>query len=1183
MDNVEEILQALFIGIAVASVLLHTHRYSKAIELFSECLVLLKKHSSKLKEGIRNTLYALVYQRLFNLYCLVNDYKNAIHSGEQALLLYHEIGELESSAGLLDKIGDLYQFIGEQGKAKERYEKALTLYSSKMTFDLSGMPDIKQKEHLNKMLVLATKIDDKESEGRLLNQLGELSLSLFEYAKAEEHFQKELAISKETANRKEEGKALGCLGKLYNKTEEYEQAKQHYEQAMVIWEEADDIIELGKTCSELGRVCNSVSEFQKAKTLQKQALKISVNSGDKNGEIIDYRNLAEVHTSLREYDEAKECYKKALAISKELDDRKGEASTYSGLVSFYRHLNYFKKAADACKKALEIFKEIGELPYEGAENSDLGDLYCFLGKYNEAIKCHERALAIRNQIGDRKGEGESYCNLGNIYQSLGDYGKAKEFHEQALVISKETNHQRGQGVDYGNLGTVCTHLGDFNMAYKYHKKALEIRLRTGHKKQLPAAYHNLGNVCQDLGEYVKASKLYKKALETAKEIGDRAIKGNILASLASIEGIIGELKKAAAYLKEALQISKEIGDIRLETSVNYNLGTVYKSLGDITSAKMYVQKSLVIAKRTGSKISEGNALGNFGTLHTSMGEYGLARKCYEQALEIARQTAHKKSEMTINNNLGTLHIHLNELQEALKCFERALLICEQIGAVHWKSMTNCNIAVVYIMRQDTAKALSYLSESIKKLEEARVSVGESEYYKIGFADKNAGPYQLMITVLLKLGCVNKALSISELARARSLADLMATQYSCQHLPRFDPNRLFDFTNVIKNRSCTCLSFCFVHEILLCWVVRTGRIVTNNGFPADIRPQGASIQDWLDSLASQSYRKFLPLQGERCEDRSLLLWEENTEARSPSKVEKGVTTCQVTEQEKEEDKDPTSLKDLYNIIIAPVLKFLEGSEIIIVPDRSLYRVPFAALMDESGEHLSEKFRIRFVPSLTTLKLIQDSPAKYHSQSGVLIVGDPDVGLPECPPLPCAREEAEMIGRLLHVRPLTGKQATKQAVLQKIHSVSLIHIAAHGNADTGDIALAPVKHIKGKPKKEDFLLTMSDISKVQLRAKLVVLSCCHSGLGQIKAEGVVGIARAFLGSGARSVLVSLWAVDDSATMQFMKQFYGHLVRGKSAGESLHETMKWMRGNPQYREVRKWAPFMLIGDDVSFNFKK
>ena len=71
--------------------------------------------------------------------------------------------------------------------------------------------------------------------------------------------------------------------------------------------------------------------------------------------------------------------------------------------------------------------------------------------------------------------------------------------------------------------------------------------------------------------------------------------------------------------------------------------------------------------------------------------------------------------------------------------------------------------------------------------------------------------------------------------------------------------------------------------------------------------------------------------------------------------------------------------------------LQGStEIVIVPDRSLYRVPFGALIDENGKYLSDTFRIRYVPSLTVLKLIQDSPANYHSQAGALVVGDPDVG-------------------------------------------------------------------------------------------------------------------------------------------------------------------------------------------------
>ena len=111
------------------------------------------------------------------------------------------------------------------------------------------------------------------------------------------------------------------------------------------------------------------------------------------------------------------------------------------------------------------------------------------------------------------------------------------------------------------------------------------------------------------------------------------------------------------------------------------------------------------------------------------------------------------------------------------------------------------------------------------------------------------------------------------------------------------------------------------------------------------------------------------------------------------------------------------------------------------------------------------------------------------------------------------------------------------------------------------------------------TMSDISKVQLRAKLVVLSCCHSACGQIKSEGVVGIARAFLGSRARSVLVALWVLPDESTEIFMRCFYKHLAHGDSASECLHQAMKWMRNNG-YPDVRDWAPLVLIADDASFD---
>lgn len=138
------------------------------------------------------------------------------------------------------------------------------------------------------------------------------------------------------------------------------------------------------------------------------------------------------------------------------------------------------------------------------------------------------------------------------------------------------------------------------------------------------------------------------------------------------------------------------------------------------------------------------------------------------------------------------------------------------------------------------------------------------------------------------------------------------------------------------------------------------------------------------------------------------------------------------------------------------------------------------------------------------------------------------------------------------------------------------------DTGEIALTPdPERLSAEITKEDFILTIGEVLNAQLRAKLVVLSCCHSGRGEIKAEGVVGIARAFMAVGARSVLVALWAIDDEATLEFMKCFYHHLAEGRRASESLNLAMKSLRESEKFSKIKFWAPFLLIGDDVTLDF--
>ncbi|CAH3169476.1 unnamed protein product, partial [Pocillopora meandrina] len=76
---------------------------------------------------------------------------------------------------------------------------------------------------------------------------------------------------------------------------------------------------------------------------------------------------------------------------------------------------------------------------------------------------------------------------------------------------------------------------------------------------------------------------------------------------------------------------------------------------------------------------------------------------------------------------------------------------------------------------------------------------------------------------------------------------------------------------------------------------------------------------------------------------------------------------------------------------------------------------------------------------------------------------------------------------------------------------------------------------------------------------------------------------LGAGARSVVVTLWAIDDEGTLEFMSFFYDALSKGKKASEALQHAMKCMKESEMFKEVQYWAPFVLIGDDVSLDFKE
>ena len=953
----------------------------------------------------------------------------------------------------------------------------------------------------------------------------------------------------------------------------------------------------GQVTYKLANLYNLQNKYKEAKGFYEKTLSIVIEIGDSQGQSICNGRLGTVYHSLGEYGKAKTCLENALVITNEIGDKKGEAACYGNLGTVYQSLGEYGKAKIYQENALVIRKEIGDKIGEAACYGNLGTVYQSLGEYGKAKIYQENALVIRKEIGDKKGEAACYGNLGTVYQSLGEYGKAKIYQENALVIRKEIGDKRGAAACYENLGCVFQSLGEYGKAKTHQENALVITKEIGDKQREAACYGNLGTVYQSLGEYGKAKTCLENALVIRKEIGDKNGEAVCYGNLGTLYQSLGEYGKAKTYLENALVIRKEIGDKKGEATCYGNLGRLYQSLGEYGRAKTHQENALVIKKEIGDKNGEAACYGNLGTLYTGLGEYRKAETYYKKALVILREIGDKEGEAVIYGSLGLFFRSLGKYIEAKEYHEKALAVSREIGYVDGEASSHLGLACDAILEGNVSlqdDVFSNLWESVAKCEKMRSVLGCNDQFKISLLDHYSLTYQLLSAMYcVSVENAKGALCVLELGRGRALADLISGRYSAQQQISVNPLSWYDIERIVKKEvGCNCLYISYYCQDMFLWVlgrnkptffrkVNVNECFVNKGLKRHAR----------EVFSEHTFRGFnvLHQDQEHYEDRSLFFSKSSNSTRETSE-EADSAAFRPVEPEEEENLQPIpTLAECYKMIIAPVAEFLDEAEIVIVPDRALYKVPFAALKDESERYLSQTYRIRIVPSLSTLGLIQDSPADYHRQTGALIVGDPAVGdvvymgrVENLCRLPSARKEAEMIGELLGAEPLLGEQATKQAVLQRIPSVSLIHFAAHGHAERGEIALAPQHPTNEVPCEKDYLLTMDDISQVRLRAKLVVLSCCHSAQGQVRAEGVVGIARAFLGSGARSVLVALWAIPDKATEQLMSRFYKHLVRGESASESLYQAMQWMRSNG-YPDLSDWAPFMLIGDNVTFDFRK
>ena len=189
------------------------------------------------------------------------------------------------------------------------------------------------------------------------------------------------------------------------------------------------------------------------------------------------------------------------------------------------------------------------------------------------------------------------------------------------------------------------------------------------------------------------------------------------------------------------------------------------------------------------------------------------------------------------------------------------------------------------------------------------------------------------------------------------------------------------------------------------------------------------------------------------------------------------------------------------------------------------------------------------------------------------------------LPCSRPEVLAIAQLFPSSTvLLGRQAVKSRLLElskrgELGQYAYLHFSAHGTlGDEAGPVRQPALVLARRPHhpEADAFLTMDDVSHLKLNAEVAVLSACETGLGeQVHGEGVIGLPRAFLYAGARSVVVSLWEVNDQSTATLMQEFYTQMRRGRSRADALRAARQTLLRSSTSAHPYYWAPFILVGD--------
>lgn len=1013
------------------------------------------------------------------------------------------------------------------------------------------------------LLLLTTSQQRNNTSGVQLLHAAQKSFEAARYDEALQQAQSALSNFNETSS--EAGECLLLIGHIFLEKGDFEAGGQQYRSALSIFEK----------------------KLNYPNTLTAKAL---------NG-------LGEYFYKKNDCDQAETQYIKALQIRQMMfrEPHESVADSYNNLGNCKVQKGQYAEALALHQKTLDIRQKVlpADHPDVATSNNNLGNCYLLLRNYPAALRCFETALRIRRQVfgADHPKTAQVLNNLGNCYAELGQRGQAARFYQAALDIRLRhfgPSHP-GMAATLENIGDLYFDTGDYIAALDAFRQAYGIQrtVHTDDSAPVASLQQKMGLCYQYEGDYDKALGLQLDAV--------KALSATLGATHPSMAGLYNNLGNCYAGQKDytrAIEHYRTAEHLyRLSAGVSNpdvallynNLGTAWLEMNDARTALAYFEKAEKnLRSGVGVHPDLSLSLKNKALALERLGNEPAALATFEQA--IREGAADPANQMEVLNDYGATlcqrGMRYNDttlLRKSIRMLEASLQLADSLrleltapaSRQRWlekqyPAHTSAVEACFRLWREtgetamlERAFTLAERSRSLQLLENLHKeqaerfagvpdSLLEKERYwgeELNLREKNRLSW-------LGAGNAEEArASETGIAEAREVLRALVRDIE-QKYPDYYRLKYTIRTagvstvrNELLSDNQALLEYFMADSAIFVFIITPDHfqgIRLNYDFP---------LENWVSDLR-------------------------NSMQTYPGASGKAATTLSATYADR--------AFRIFQAMVAPVRNTIQLPEnLIIIPDGPLSYLPFEALLCElptevqqfkRHHYLLRDYRVSYGYSATQLADLQAQPASGASKTLLAMAPDFRNNPYGLKPLQHNRKEAKAVCRMLQGDLLDGKEATVTAFTQNAGDYRILLLSTHGQASSAAGDLSYLAFSPAQDTQSGAFLYVRDLYLQRFPAELVVLSACETSVGEYRlGEGVISLAKGFFHAGARSIVATLWSVDDAKNAKLIRLFFECLYKGLRKDEALRDAKLRFLDDVAHDEAHPvfWAAAIANGD--------